>query len=339
MNRALPRLLCVLLVLLGAAPSASADLILFRNGTALRGKVIKRSATDVVIQFDFGTANFRPDEIAEIQPEEPEDEEPAAAQPTELPLPSPAAADAVVAAPPPPPVEAASPVEQAPQSLEDAVKAVAFIAVLTKTGGVGLGSGAAINEKGVLVTNYHVIHDAERIVVLLPGEQKVVAGKEPKTYDARLLRSDPCMDLALVQIPRKTPHYLRMAEHDELSIGAEVRAVGNPQGLAISVSKGVVSAVRTTRDFLMGGDVAELKVPACDAVSGRELNKATWIQTDAAINPGNSGGPLLDGSNRIVGINSMILSTSGGHQGLGFAVHVKHLRKFASGYLKKPPTD
>ena len=82
--------------------------------------------------------------------------------------------------------------------------------------------------------------------------------------------------------------------------------------------------------------VEDVTIPACEHLSNRVIEAATWIQTDASINPGNSGGPLLDDKNQIIGINTWIVSESGGSEGLGFALHVKHVRKFAAGYVKKP---
>ena len=317
---------------------AEADVICFRDGTRFRGQVTKRSEREVVVKFHFGAAIFTPQEIISIEPEP--EEEPASAlaeaQSTD------AAADsssietkrkelierAAALIPTEESKEAAEPV-----ALTQAMRAIAFIATLQSNGAVGVGSGAVISDKGSIITNYHVIKDAKEIAILLPGDQSASEYKAIRPHEGRVLRVDPCLDLAVVSIPQSTPDYLRLAADDSIAVGASVRAVGNPRGLAISASQGIVSAERTAKDFM--GKVGGLSISSCGDMSNREMEKITWIQTDAAINPGNSGGPLLNSGNEIIGIDSFIISQSGGNEGIGFAVHVKHVRQFAKGYLQK----
>ncbi len=194
------------------------------------------------------------------------------------------------------------------------------------------GAGTIINDHGTILTNHHVVDQAVKILVLLPDDRPTNrSSKEPKTYEASVRKSDPYYDLALIDIHAKTPAYFRLAPDDTVEVGQRVRAIGNPNGLVISVSEGIVSAVRT--NHALGQEYVPLPNTS---MSSREFDDITWIQTDAAVNPGNSGGPLLNDAQDVVGINSFIVSSSGGSQGLNFALHVKHLRKFARGYYAKP---
>jgi len=196
---------------------------------------------------------------------------------------------------------------------------------------MGVGSGTIINAKGTMVTNYHVVAGATRVAVLLPGGDAKIKLDRPRPYEARVVKTDPCYDLAIVSVPVKTPSYLRFAEDDQaIKPGEEVRAIGNPQGLSISVSRGIISAVRTLKDL----GAQNLSIAECSHLSERALEATTFIQTDAAVNPGNSGGPLLNTQNEIVGINTFIFTESGGSQGLNFALHVKHVKKFVGSYAK-----
>ncbi len=321
---------------------AEADIIRFRDGTRFRGQVTKRSESEVVVKFRFGAAIFTPQEIISIEPE-PEEELPSIltqAQSTDVAAGSSSIEKkqkelikrAAALIPAEEPKKAAEPV-----ALTQAMRAIAFIATLQSKGEVGVGSGAVISDKGSIITNYHVIKDAKEIAILLPGDKSASEYKEIRPHEGRVLRIDPCLDLAVVTIPQSTPDYLRLAADDSVVVGSPVRAVGNPRGLAISASQGIVSAQRTAKDFL--GKVGGLSISSCEHMSDREMEKITWIQTDAAINPGNSGGPLLNSDNEIIGIDSFIISQSGGNEGIGFAVHVKHVRQFAKGYIQKPARD
>lgn len=315
-------------------PAAYADILEFKNGLRLRGTILKRTATEILVELDFGTTSFTPDEIVSIETEPPSPHEPAEAFPPEsIPRheasldaaePSGGGASASASATVPPSTE-----------LPNAMKAVAYLGVLFEDGSIGVGSATIINSKGIMVTNNHVVAGAAKIMALFPRDESLSRSNEPKPYEARVLKTDPCYDLALVGIPVKTPLYLGFAAQDSIRAGQEVRAIGNPQGLAVSVSRGIISSVRTLKDMTLGTvDVGELSIPECAHLSSRELGNATFIQTDAAINPGNSGGPLLNDRNEIVGINTLIFSRSGGSEGLGFAVHVKHVRKFVGAYAK-----
>lgn len=152
----------------------------------------------------------------------------------------------------------------------------------------GLGSGVIVGEDGVIVTNAHVIERADQIVVAL---------KDRREFTARVLLTDPKTDLAVLKIDAAGLPSLRFRNSDTLEVGDLVLAIGNPFGVGQTVTSGIVSAkTRTTPD---GG---------------------VFLQTDAAINPGNSGGALVDMTGQIVGINTMILSPSGGSNGIGFAI-------------------
>jgi serine protease Do len=155
-----------------------------------------------------------------------------------------------------------------------------------------LGSGVIINqEKGYVVTNNHVIKDADRIMVRLgPGDD----------VRARLVGADPKSDLAVLQIKADFIVQAEWGDSDKLDIGDWVLAIGSPLGLDHSVSAGIVSA--TERNGLGLSDYE------------------SYIQTDAAINPGNSGGPLVNLAGKVVGINTAIITQSGGYEGIGLAI-------------------
>jgi len=161
----------------------------------------------------------------------------------------------------------------------------------------GTGSGFLWDEQGHIVTNYHVIEDAQELEVTL---------SDHSTHKAKVVGLAPEKDLAVLRI-QDPPAKLRpipIGTSADLLVGQRVLAIGNPFGLDQTLTTGVVSAL------------------------GREIQSATRrrisgvIQTDAAINPGNSGGPLLDSSGRLIGVNTAIQSTSGSSAGIGFAVPV-----------------
>lgn len=332
-----PALLWVLLSTLLATP-VFADIIRFKDGSRFRGTVLKRTDKEVTLRLDFGTVSFSPQDILSVEPEPPPVEKPESVAPTipqELKVIQGEDGMMRVVEEKPLPESSGEGVSDDPSgNLDDAKKAVAFIAVMTKEGYAGIGSGFAINRKGIVVTNYHVVADADRIAVAFLGEAGWSTEKKPKPYEAHVLKTDACLDLALISVGRATPQYLALAEDDKaIHVGNTARAIGNPEGLAVTVSGGIVSAIRTFQDLSYGADAGDFKIAGCSQLSGRELNKIAWVQTDAAINPGNSGGPLLNDRSEVIGINSFITTRSGGSQGLGFALHVKHIRKFAKGYL------
>ena len=161
-----------------------------------------------------------------------------------------------------------------------------------------LGSGVLFREDGYIITNNHVIDGADALEVkLYDGE----------FYDAEVVGTDPASDLAIIKIDAKGLPAITFGEIEDVRVGQWVLAFGSPlsEDLGNTVTAGIVSA--------MGRTSANLS----------QLNSfAAFIQTDAAINPGNSGGPLVNLEGRLIGINSAILSRSGGYQGIGFAIPV-----------------
>lgn len=165
------------------------------------------------------------------------------------------------------------------------------------------GSGVIIDPGGLIVTNAHVVVGAQRVQVMLPAppsERQAGSGKaRPRTVRAEVAGLDLETDVALLRVAEKGLPALEMADSDAVEQGQLVFAFGSPLGLENSVTMGVVSS------------------PARQL---RADDPMIYIQTDAPINPGNSGGPLVDTEGRIIGINTMILSQSGGNEGIGFAV-------------------
>jgi serine protease Do len=170
-----------------------------------------------------------------------------------------------------------------------------------------LGSGVIVDRDGYIITNAHVVKGAQRIRVVISsrsaGDSQVRdslgLGEHIPPIDAKIVGIAPTIDLALLKIDAKGLQALPFADYSKLKKGQLVLAFGNPEGLENSVTMGVVSSVARQAD------------PGVPSV---------FIQTDAPINPGNSGGPLVDTNGELVGINTFILSESGGSQGLGFAI-------------------
>src|SRR6516162_2407400 len=164
-----------------------------------------------------------------------------------------------------------------------------------------IGAGVILSPDGYIVTNAHVVQGARKIRVRLPGlESRGANGSQSQgPVSAKLVGIDRQSDLALLKIDGKGLPALELADSDKLKQGQVVFAFGSPQGLENSVTMGVVSA--TARQV-------------------SEDNPTTFVQTDAPINPGNSGGPLVDVDGHVVGIDTFILSESGGSEGLGFAI-------------------
>jgi serine protease Do len=178
----------------------------------------------------------------------------------------------------------------------------------------GIGSGFVISREGLVVTNEHVVRAASQVVLTLPD------GRE---FEAEVVGADEVNDLALLRIrlsPGDDPLPVApLGNSDGLMIGEWVVAIGNPFGFLLSnpepsVSAGVVSAVGRN---IMGGQG-----------TGQSF-ALDMIQTDASINPGNSGGPLVNALGEVVGVNSAILSSTGGNEGLGFAIPVNRARRVA----------
>ena len=166
----------------------------------------------------------------------------------------------------------------------------------------GLGSGVIVDRSGLILTNEHVVRDAEEIAVTLPDGRQLAA---------KLLGASPIYDLAVLRIPPERLPVAPLGNSDQLMVGEWAIAIGNPFGYLLndpqpSVSVGVISA--THRD---------VKSVATETGVYKDM-----IQTDAAINPGNSGGPLVNGDGEVIGINTFIFTQSGGSIGLGFAVPI-----------------
>jgi S1-C subfamily serine protease len=158
----------------------------------------------------------------------------------------------------------------------------------------GQGSGFVIDKDGHILTNYHVIADARQVEVTMHNRKK---------YKATVVGTDPPHDLAIIQIkaPDLVPAVL--GDSRNLQVGQKVYAIGNPFGLAGTMTRGIVSSIRPVRE-----------------PNGATIDEA--IQTDAAINPGNSGGPLMNWHGEVIGINTMILSSVNQNAGIGFAIPI-----------------
>lgn len=172
---------------------------------------------------------------------------------------------------------------------------------------VSSGSGVIFSRDGYIVTNNHVIQDADRIEV----------DYNRKTYQAELIGTDPSTDLAVLKIDGKNLPVIPIGSGKNLSIGEWVIAVGNPFNLTSTVTAGIVSAKGREINILEG------KFPI-----------ESFIQTDAAINPGNSGGALVNKSGELVGINTAIISRTGSYAGYGFAVPVDIVKKIVDDLIE-----
>ena len=174
----------------------------------------------------------------------------------------------------------------------------------------GMGSGAIIDTQGHIVTNYHVIRDAELLEVTLPNKTK---------HKARVVGTDPNNDLAVIQIdvPRGGLTPIPLGTSKGLQVGQKVLAIGNPFGLDRTMTTGIISA--------LGRSI--------QSENGRIIDDI--IQTDASINHGNSGGPLLNNQGQIIGINAAIVSPNDtGNYGIGFAIPADTVRRITDEILK-----
>ncbi len=165
---------------------------------------------------------------------------------------------------------------------------------------VGQGSGFIVSPDGYIITNHHVVDSADNIVVQLDD------GRE---FDAEVVGSDEDTEVAVIKIEADGLPTLTIGDSDTVRVGEWVLAIGNPFGLSHSVTAGIVSA-RGRSDVGLGNNEFF----------------ADFIQTDAAINPGNSGGPLLNLDGQVVGLNTAILSRSGGYMGIGFAIPINMVK-------------
>ena len=163
----------------------------------------------------------------------------------------------------------------------------------------GSGSGVIYDANaGLIITNNHVVDDADEITVIL---------NDRREYEAELVGTDPDTDIALLKIDTRDLKELKLAKSGDARVGDYVIAVGNPFGLTSTVTSGIVSAIgRETQ--------------------GGQNRYENYIQTDASINPGNSGGALVNSKGELIGINTAIVSRSGGNNGIGFAVPVRTVK-------------
>ena len=161
-----------------------------------------------------------------------------------------------------------------------------------------LGSGVIVSKDGYIVTNYHVIADADEIIITMNGSDK--------EYIAKLIGTDKGSDLAVIKIDAKNLKPIMLSHAKDIQLGDIVFAVGNPFGVGQTVTQGIVSALHK------------------DHVGINQYEN--FIQTDASINPGNSGGALIDSRGALIGINSAILSQSGGNHGIGFSIPIDMVR-------------
>jgi Do/DeqQ family serine protease len=165
----------------------------------------------------------------------------------------------------------------------------------------GFGSGVILSDDGYIVTNNHVIEEAQKIKVIL---------NDKREYEARLIGTDPSTDIALLKIDADGLPFLTYGDSNALKLGEWVLAVGNPFNLTSTVTAGIVSA----RARNLG-------------INQNDLSVESFIQTDAAVNPGNSGGALVNQEGKLVGINSAIASRTGSYSGYSFAVPVSIVKK------------
>lgn len=172
----------------------------------------------------------------------------------------------------------------------------------------GLGSGFIVDQRGYVMTNEHVVHDAEEITVTLTDGRELAG---------RLVGSDPTYDLAVIKIPEvEDLPVCPLADSDELLVGEWAVAIGNPFGFLLNdtqptVTAGVISATRR-----------DVKTDASNLGIYKDM-----IQTDAAINPGNSGGPLVNADGEVIGINTFIFTQGGGSLGIGFAIPINRAKR------------
>jgi S1-C subfamily serine protease len=192
------------------------------------------------------------------------------------------------------------------QNVSPAVVSVATLRVIQETmfDAVpvrGMGSGIIFDSNGGILTNHHIVEDAERVEVLTPDGKK---------FQGEVLGSDPMSDIAVVRVDAEGLPAVKLGDSDKLAVGQIAIAIGNPYGFILpgpAVTVGVVSALK--RHIHVEGHMYE-----------------DLIQTDASINPGNSGGPLVDSSGMVVGVNTANIPFA---QGIGFAIPINSARKIA----------
>lgn len=170
-----------------------------------------------------------------------------------------------------------------------------------------LGSGVIISRDGYIVTNNHVIDGADKVIVSLPWSNK--------EYKAKVIGADSRTDLAVIKIEQNDLPFIKFADSSLVKVGDLVFAIGNPFGVGETITQGIVSALNK---------------------SGIGINDyENFIQTDASINPGNSGGALVDSRGALIGINTAIISRSGGNQGIGFAIPSDMVKRIVKQLIEK----
>ena len=170
-----------------------------------------------------------------------------------------------------------------------------------------LGSGVVISKDGYIVTNNHVVAGADKVTVAIPGDKK--------EYEAQIVGTDPKSDLAVIKIDGENFRPVTFYDSDAVRVGDVVFALGNPFGVGETITKGIVSATKRSSVGI--------------------VEYEDFIQTDASINPGNSGGALVNSLGQLVGVNSAIISKSGGNVGIGFAIPSNMVKNIAKALVEK----
>jgi S1-C subfamily serine protease len=187
----------------------------------------------------------------------------------------------------------------------------------TIDGQEGTGSGVIYRQDGYIITNNHVVEGAQEITVTLASGEELAG---------TVVGTDSQNDIAVVKVDRTGLPAIALGNSDDLAVGQLVVAIGSPFGFEQTVTSGIVSAL--DRSVSAGGS----QTVQAEVLSG-------LIQTDAAINPGNSGGALCDGSARLIGINAVIASSSGGSEGIGFAIPINKVRSVADSLIGGQPVQ
>jgi S1-C subfamily serine protease len=175
----------------------------------------------------------------------------------------------------------------------------------------GAGSGSVLDKQGHILTNYHVVEDANKVWVTLPG------GKDP--FEGEIIGQDPDNDIAVLKInaPPEDLYPVPIGASENLRVGQRVYTLGNPFGLEGTLTTGIISNLNRTLPSRNGRDMKSI------------------IQTDAAMNPGNSGGPLLDTGGRMIGMNVAIATKTGQSAGLGFAIPINRIRQIVPQLIER----
>jgi serine protease Do len=180
----------------------------------------------------------------------------------------------------------------------------------------GTGSGVIVSKDGYIITNNHVVDGADTIKVKL---------NDGRVFTGKVIGRDPRSDIAVIKINATDLPFITIADSDKIEVGDLCLAIGNPFGIGQTVTMGIISALG--RNNVPVGDMSD------------KYHFENFIQTDAAINPGNSGGALVDTEGRLIGINTAILSRTGGYEGIGFAVPVNMARNVMESLVAKGKVD